>query len=123
MTIRTVITGIGVVAPTGIGTEPYWKATREGQLGLKRISRFDPSQYATQVAGEVDGFQPTDYIPQQIIVQTDRWTWMALAATQMALKDAAFEPTKHDPYRLSVVTASSSGGNEFGQKEIQSLWG
>jgi 3-oxoacyl-(acyl-carrier-protein) synthase len=123
MTIRTVITGIGVVAPTGIGTEPYWKATLEGQLGIKRIKRFDPSSYATQLAGEVDGFQPTDYIPQQIIVQTDRWTWMALAATQMALKDAAFDPAGHEAYRQSVVTASSSGGNDFGQKEIQSLWG
>jgi len=75
------------------------------------------------VAGEVDGFQAGDYIPQQLIVQTDRWTWMALAATQMAMKDAAFDPAREDPYKMSVVTASSSGGNEFGQKEIQSLWG
>jgi minimal PKS chain-length factor (CLF/KS beta) len=123
MTSRIVITGIGIVAPTGIGTEPYWSATQAGKLGIKRISRFDPSSYATQLAGEVDGFQPGNYISQQLIVQTDRWTWMALAAAQMCLKDAAFDPAKYDPYRLSVITASSSGGNEFGQKEIQSLWG
>jgi minimal PKS chain-length factor (CLF/KS beta) len=120
---RAVITGIGVVAPNGIGTEAYWKAACAGRCAIRRIRRFDPSSYATQLAGEVEGFQPTDYLPQQMIVQTDRWTWMALAATQMALKDAAFEPSKHDPYRVSVITASSSGGNEFGQKEIQSLWG
>jgi 3-oxoacyl-(acyl-carrier-protein) synthase len=123
MTRRIVITGLGVVAPLGIGTETYWKAARDGVCGIRRIQRFDPSSYATQLAGEVEGFQATDYIPQQMIVQTDRWTWMALAATQMALKDAAFEPAKHEPYKMSVVTASSSGGNEFGQKEIQALWG
>ena len=48
---------------------------------------------------------------------------MALAATQMALKDAAFDPAQGQPYKMSVITASSSGGNEFGQREIQNLWG
>src|SRR6185295_10773010 len=117
------ITGIGVVAPNGIGTEPYWRATREGKSGIRRISRFDPAGYATRLAGEVEGFEPLDYVSKQLIVQTDRWTWMALAATAMALKDAAFDPSTHDPYKMSVITASSSGGNEFGQKEIQNLWG
>jgi len=123
MNCRTVITGIGVVAPNGIGTEPYWRATREGKSGIRRISRFDPAGYATRLAGEVEGFEPLDYVSKQLIVQTDRWTWMALAATAMALKDAAFDPSTHDPYKMSVITASSSGGNEFGQKEIQNLWG
>src|SRR5205085_3811865 len=123
MSRRAVFTGIGVVAPTGIGNDAYWKATRDGVCGIRRISRFDPSIYATQLAGEVENFNALDYIPQMLIAQTDRWTWMALAAAQMALKDAAFDPATHDPYRMSVVTASSSGGNEFGQRELQSLWG
>jgi 3-oxoacyl-(acyl-carrier-protein) synthase len=120
---RAVITGIGVVAPNGIGTEPWWDATQKGTSGLGRITHFDPSKYATQIAGEVNGFEATDYIEQRIVVQTDRWTWMALAAAGMALEDAAFDPKSVDPYRMSVITASSSGGNEFGQKEIQNLWG
>jgi minimal PKS chain-length factor (CLF/KS beta) len=123
MTDRTVVTGIGIVAPTGIGREPYWTATQAGRSAIRRITRFDPSAYDSQLAGEIDGFEARDYIPQQLIVQTDRWTWMALAATQMALEDAALDPQAHDPYRMSVVTGSSSGGNEFGQKEIQNLWG
>lgn len=123
MSRRAVITGIGIVAPNGIGTEPYWTATRAGQSGIKRITRFDPSRYATQLAGEVDGFTPTDYIEQRLIVQTDRWTWMDLAATKMALDDAGIIPAQEAPYSMSVVTASGSGGNEFGQREIQSLWG
>jgi 3-oxoacyl-(acyl-carrier-protein) synthase len=123
MTRRTAVTGIGVVAPNGIGTEAYWKSTLQGQTGIRPLARFDASRYEIKFAGEVDGFNPTDYIDQRIIVQTDRWTWMALAATQMALQDAAFDPAQGQPYKMSVITASSSGGNEFGQREIQSLWG
>jgi len=120
---RAVITGIGVIAPNGIGTEKWWEATRAGQSGIGRITRFDPSQYPAQLAGEVEGFDAADYIEQRMIVQTDHWTHMALAATQMALEDAQFDPEGKDPYRMSVITASGSGGNEFGQKEIENLWG
>ena len=123
MSRRTVITGIGIVAPNGIGADAYWQATLEGRSGIQRISRFDPSKYATQLAGEVDDFNPTDYIDQRLVVQTDRWTWMALAAARMALQDAGFDPANQPAYDMSVITASSSGGNEFGQKEIQNLWG
>ncbi|MGN6813141.1 MAG: beta-ketoacyl synthase N-terminal-like domain-containing protein [Thermomicrobiales bacterium] len=123
MSRRAVVTGLGAVTPIGIGVEAYWAAARAGTNGIKPISRFDPSKYATQLAGEVDGFNARDYIDQRLIVQTDRWTWMDLATTKMALEDSGFDPKTEDPYKMSVVTASSSGGNEFGQKEIQSLWG
>lgn len=119
---RTVITGIGVVAPNGGNAKRYWAALQEGRSAIKRIRRFDPSSYATQLAAEVEDFEPDEFVPKQIQVQTDRWTWMALAAGQMAMDDAAFNPADYDPFRMSVVTASSSGGNEFGQREIQSLW-
>jgi 3-oxoacyl-(acyl-carrier-protein) synthase len=119
---RAVITGIGVVAPNGIGTEAWWDASCRGQSGIRRIERFDPSRYATRYAGEVVGFEPTDHIERRLVVQTDRWTWMGLAAAQMALDDAAFRPADHDPYSMGVMTASSSGGNEFGQVEIERLW-
>jgi minimal PKS chain-length factor (CLF/KS beta) len=120
---RMVLTGVGVVAPTGIGTEAWWKATQAGENGIGPITRFDTSKYATKLAGEVDGFDPEEYIEKRLMVQTDRWTWMALAAAQMALEDADFDPSQHEPYSMSVITASSSGGNDFGQKEIQNLWG
>lgn len=120
---RVVLTGIGVVAPTGLNAADWWKATTEGKSGIRRITSFDPSKYEAQLAGQVDGFEATDYIDQRLVVQTDRWTWMALAAAQMAFDDANFDPEAFDPYSMSVITASSSGGNEFGQKEIQNLWG
>jgi len=119
---RAVITGVGVVAPNGIGNDAWWAATTAGTSGIGRITRFDPSRYTTQFAGEVDGFDALDYIERRLKMQTDRWTWMGLAATSMALDDASFRPAEHDPYSMSVITASSSGGNEFGQVEIQKLW-
>jgi minimal PKS chain-length factor (CLF/KS beta) len=119
---RAVITGIGVVAPNGIGTDKWWDATLKGETGVARIKRFDPERYPTQLAGEVDGFEPADWMDKRLQVQTDRWTWMAIAATQMALDDTALDPTEHEPYTMGVITASSSGGNEFGQKEIEALW-
>src|ERR1700691_1577473 len=119
---RAVITGIGVVAPSGLDRESWWSATRAGQNAVERIERFDPSRYPVQLAGEVRGFEPGDHLDQRLIKQTDRWTWMALAAAQAALDDAKFDPAEHDPYSMSVITASSSGGNEFGQREIQALW-
>jgi 3-oxoacyl-(acyl-carrier-protein) synthase len=122
MSRRAVITGLGVVAPNGIGTEAFWAATRSGISGIKPITRFDASKYSCRLAGQVDGFEATDYVDQRLIVQTDRWTWMGLAAAGMALKDAGFTTPGADPYKVGVVTSSSSGGNEFGQREIQSLW-
>jgi 3-oxoacyl-(acyl-carrier-protein) synthase len=119
---RAVITGIGVVAPTGIEAAAHWRATREGRCAIRPITRFDASRYPCRLAGEVDGFDPANFFDKRLAVQTDRWTWMALAATELALKDAALTPSAVDPFRMSVVTASATGGNEFGQREIQSLW-
>jgi 3-oxoacyl-(acyl-carrier-protein) synthase len=120
---RAVITGVGVIAPTGIGNDKHWQSTLQGRNAVRRITRFDPSSYATQLAGEVEGFEARDFIEQRMVVQTDRWTWMALAAAQLSFADAGFDPSSTPPYDMCVITASSSGGNEFGQKEIQNLWG
>ena len=108
---------------TASATTPGGRRPRRARAASGRITRFDPSQYPTQLAGEVDGFDADDYLEQRLIVQTDHWTHMALAATQMALDDASYDPEGTDPYRMSVITASGSGGNEFGQREIQNLWG
>jgi minimal PKS chain-length factor (CLF/KS beta) len=119
---RAVFTGLGVVAPNGNDTSSWWEATKAGRSGIATISHFDASKYESQLAGEVKDFDVDAYIERRLQVQTDRWTHMALAATQMAFDDAHFEPFEQDAYSMSVITASSSGGNEFGQKEIQALW-
>ncbi len=119
---RPVVTGIGIIAPGGIGKDAYWDAIRAGRCAIGRISRFDPASYATQLAGEVHDFNAADHVDSRLAVQTDRFTWMALAATEMALADSGLDTATVDPYRLSVITASATGGNEFGQREIQALY-
>ncbi|MGY1434614.1 ketosynthase chain-length factor [Streptomyces reniochalinae] len=118
----SVITGVGVVAPTGSDREAWWQATLDGKSGLGRISRFDPSGYPVRVAGEVTGFDPADHAPQRLVSETDAMTQYAFAATNEALADAAVDPARMPDLELAVITANSSGGVEFGQRELQKLY-
>ncbi|MFG2463676.1 ketosynthase chain-length factor [Streptomyces sp. NPDC048523] len=117
-----VVTGLGVVAPTGIGVRRHWESVLAGKSGLGRITRFDPTSYPVKVAGEVPGFDAADHVPSRLIMQTDRYTHVALAAAEAALADAGADPAQLPEYEMAVVTASSSGGTEFGQHEMESLY-
>jgi act minimal PKS chain-length factor (CLF/KS beta) len=121
-TPETVITGIGVVAPTGLGAAAHWQSVLDGKSGIDRISRFDPSSYPVQLAGQVTGFSAKDHVPGRLIPQMDLWTHMSLAAAQEALDEAGVVPAEQPEYQMSVVTASSSGGTDFGQREMVRLW-
>jgi act minimal PKS chain-length factor (CLF/KS beta) len=122
MNASSVVTGLGVVAPNGLGTEAYWKATLSGQSGIGPVSRFDATGYPARLAGEVSGFDASDHLASRLIPQTDRMTQLALAASDWALDDAGVVLSDLPDYAAGVVTASSSGGFEFGQTELQNLW-
>jgi minimal PKS chain-length factor (CLF/KS beta) len=122
MTTRAVVTGLGVLAPNGLGVENYWAATRKGKSGIGRITRFDPTGYPARLAGEVRGFVAEGHLPSRLIPQTDRMTRLALVAADWALADAGVRPSELAEFDIGVVTASSSGGFEFGQGELQNLW-
>ncbi|CAL9502333.1 ketosynthase chain-length factor [Streptomyces sp. enrichment culture] len=119
---KVVVTGLGVAAPNGLGTQDYWAATRTGKGGIGRITRFDPSQYPSRLAGEVPGFEARDHLPSRLLPQTDHMTRLALVAADWALADAGVKPQELPEFDMGVVTASSSGGFEFGQRELQALW-
>ncbi|MFJ4776813.1 beta-ketoacyl synthase N-terminal-like domain-containing protein [Streptomyces sp. NPDC088762] len=124
MTSRTVITGIGVVAPNGVGAEAFWKATQSGTSVLDRVTRAGCEHLPLRVAGEVRGFDPGTMVEDRFLVQTDRFTHHALAAADLALEDARLGQADYadDPFSFGVVTAAGSGGGEFGQRELQHLW-
>lgn len=122
MSTRTVITGIGVATPNGLGVEEFWAATRIGKNTIAKVTRFDPSPYPAQLAGEIRSFEAKDHLPSRLIPQTDRMTQLALVAADCAFNDAGVEPGNIPEYDMGVVTASTSGGFEFGQNELKKLW-
>ncbi|OKI16485.1 ketosynthase chain-length factor [Streptomyces sp. CB03911] len=120
---RAVVTGLGVVAPNGVGADAFWKATRQGVSVLGRISREGCGHLPLRVAGEVRDFDANIAIDGRFLVQTDRFTHYAMAAADLAVADAGFTPDESAPFGVGVVTAAGSGGGEFGQRELQQLWG
>ncbi|GGZ07819.1 beta-ketoacyl synthase N-terminal-like domain-containing protein [Streptomyces nitrosporeus] len=122
---RSVITGIGVVAPNGTGAGAFWKQTQEGVSVLDRVSREGCENLPLRVAGEVRDFDPVTAVEERFLVQTDRFTHYAMAAADLALDDARLGRADYEdaPFKVGVVTAAGSGGGEFGQRELQRLWG
>ncbi|WP_199510915.1 ketosynthase chain-length factor [Nucisporomicrobium flavum] len=120
--MQTAVTGIGVVAPNGVGIGEFWANTLDARSGITEIQRFDASAYPLRTAGEVNDFEPSRHLPGRLIPQTDRMTQMALAAADWALTDAAVDTSRADPLTMGVVTANAAGGFEFGQRELENLW-
>ncbi|WP_134668720.1 MULTISPECIES: ketosynthase chain-length factor [unclassified Amycolatopsis] len=120
--MNAVITGLGVLAPTGSGVKQFWEATLEGASGIGPVTRFDASSYPSTLAGEVAGFSAKGILPSRLLPQTDHSTRMSLVGAEWALADAGVDPEAHDGFDLAVITASSAGGYEFGQRELQNMW-
>ncbi|MFJ9407856.1 ketosynthase chain-length factor [Streptomyces sp. NPDC101393] len=122
---RSVVTGIGVIAPNGVNCEAFWKATKEGISVLDVVTREGCQNLPLRVAGEVRGFDPGALIEERFLVQTDRFTHFAMAAANLALDDAGMGRADYNgsPFAVGVMTAAGSGGGEFGQRELQRLWG
>ncbi|WP_027929274.1 ketosynthase chain-length factor [Amycolatopsis thermoflava] len=117
-----VVTGIGVVAPTGIGAEEYWRATTAGESAIGPITRFDPAPYPVRLAGEVPGFVPAEHVPSRLLPQTDHGTRLSLAAAAEALSGSGLTADEAPEFGIGIATASTMGGFEFGQRELQHLW-
>ena len=90
---RVVITGLGVVSPVGIGVAENWRNIVAGNSGITRITCFDPSALSSQIAGEVKGFDPGQYLSAKEIRRMDRFIHLGLAAGIEAIKDSGIEIT------------------------------
>lgn len=118
---RCVVTGVAAIAPNGPDTASFWKSTLTGRTGIRPIDTFDTTNFPVRFAGLVDSGEAPLCEPR-LGVQTDRWSQLALAAAAAAITDARLETVEVAAYENAVITASSSGGNEFGQREIEALW-
>lgn len=120
--MRTVITGMGAIAPTGLNAGEHWANTLDGQRKIGRITAFDPSGYSATLAGEITGFTASDHLPGRLLPQTDRVTQLSLVVADHALADAGVGDSNLAGFDIGVVTASSAGGFEFGHRELDKLW-
>lgn len=107
---RVVITGIGVIAPNGIGTDSFWNSLINGISGIKKISQFDVSSYPSKIGGEVEEFNPLDYINPKYAKRMDRFSQFAVACSKMALTDSMINLEKVNRDLMGVVVGSSVGG-------------
>ena len=107
---RVVVTGLGIVSPVGIGVPEAWANIIAGKSGINRISRFDPSAFSSQIAGEVKGFDVTKYLSAKEARRMDTFIHYGLAAAIEALADAGIGAHPPDAERIGVNIGSGIGG-------------
>jgi 3-oxoacyl-[acyl-carrier-protein] synthase II len=107
---RVVITGLGVVAPSGIGVESFWQNLINGVSGIGPITRFDASKHDCRIAGEVKGFDPLQWLEKKEARKMDLFIHYAMAAAQMAIEDAGLKVTSEDAERIGVYIGTGMGG-------------
>jgi 3-oxoacyl-[acyl-carrier-protein] synthase II len=120
-TRRVVVTGIGLVSSLGIGTDANWNALRAGCSGVNTITKFDASQFATRIAGEVKGFDPLAFIEKKDVKKMDIFIQYAIAASQFAMDDSRLDITPDLAPRVGVFIASGIGGFTTIEREHKAL--
>ncbi len=110
MTKRIVVTGMGTINPLGLTVEDTWKRILNGESGVAPITLFDASDLMVQIACEVKGFDPVDYMDRRQARRVDRFQQFAVAATQEAEVDAQLDFEKLDRTRVAVIISSAIGG-------------
>ncbi len=115
---RVVVTGIGAITPIGNTAADYWSGLLNGVSGADRITLFDASKFKTQFACEVKGFDPVDYLDKKEARKLDRFTQLAIVASDEAIKNAGISKETVDPDRTGVIFSSGIGGLMTFQEEV-----
>ena len=118
---RVVVTGVGLTCPVGIGTEQSWQALRAGKNGIGPITLFETEGFACRFAGEVDGFDPQNFIEKRDIKKMGRFIHFALASSQFAMESARLEIAPEDAERVGVYIGSGIGGFDVIEREHKNL--
>lgn len=119
---RIVITGIGVLAPNGIGKEAFWSALKEGRSGIKPVTIFDPGLFKTKLAGEISDFNAEEFLGPKDLQNTDRGTKLVCSAARLALEDARLKITEENTEEFGVATGTTLALwniAEFGREIVQ----
>lgn len=114
---RVVVTGIGAVTPIGQGKEGLWAGVRRGVSAVRRVTRFDPSPFRSQIAAEIPDFEPEQWAPPRQARRMDRYSLLSQAAARLAAEDAHLEPVLDGTGCVGVAIGSALGGVAFAEDE------
>ncbi len=120
---RVVVTGIGPITASGTGVAAFQVGLRSNRSPVTRITRFDTSQFRSQIAAQIDDFEATDYMDKQRARRLDRFSQFAVAATSLALSDASLDAADVDGGRTAVQMGSALGGLSHAQQEMIKFMG
>jgi 3-oxoacyl-[acyl-carrier-protein] synthase II len=121
VSIRVVVTGVGLLSPVGIGTDANWAALCAAKGGIGPITRFDPAQFSSRIAGEVKGFDPLQFLEKKDVKKMDIFIQYALAAATFAVGDAKLVVNDANADRVGVFIASGIGGFSTIEREHAEL--
>ncbi len=115
---RVVVTGLGVVAPNGIGKEEFWQANVHGKSGVDLIKSFDVLNLNSKIAAQIDNFDPLKYMSNEVARRVDRFVHVGLTAAKMAVEDSNLNLEKEDKDRIGVCIGSGLGGVPFHEEQM-----
>lgn len=118
---RVVITGLGAIAPIGIGKDEFWNSLVEGKSGVGYITRFDTEEFGTKIGAEVKDFKASDYIDKKEAKRMDRFSQFAVVASKLALEDSNINLENTDLNKVGVVVGAGIGGMETLEKEFTKM--
>lgn len=119
---RVVITGVGPVTPIGTGKEKFFAGLKAGSNGIRRITRFDATDFVAQIAGEVPDFNPDDFIDKKESKRMDRYTQFAVAAAKLALADSKLDLDAENRDRVGIFVGTGIGGMETLHSQYEKLF-
>ena len=119
MNRRVVVTGLGAVTPIGNTVDETWASVRAGKSGIAKITEFDASDYACQIAGEVKGFDPSEWMDKKEARKMGRYTQLAVAAAMQAMKDSGLSESAMDGARSGVIMGNGIGGFDVIESSIK----
>jgi beta-ketoacyl-acyl-carrier-protein synthase II len=116
---RVAVTGLGIIAPSGIGVEEFWRNISRGVSAVKKVTNFNVSQFNSQIAAQVEDFVPQQFgLSEEAAQRMDRYVQFAVAAAKMAVVDAALDFSRADKKRVGVILANAISGTRYMEEEF-----
>lgn len=119
---RVAITGVGIVAPCGVGKDMFWNNIKEGRSFVSPINRFDASRYPSRIAGQIENLKSYSNFSPRLLRKIDDFSHMSLIATDLALKDTNLDLSKEDPLRVGIFMGNALGGWLYAETELRDLY-